>query len=54
MLDDMAAQEAACKASVQRAQDKMQRLNPEAEVAKHQAALDDLQRRAFSLRQVCL
>ena len=54
MLDDIAAQEAACKANVQHAQDKLPRLNPEAEIAKHQAALDTLQRRASTLRQVCL
>ena len=53
MIDDIAAQEAACKASLQRAQDKMQHLNPDAQIGKHQAALDDLQRRAFTLRQVC-
>ena len=52
MLDDINAQEAACKAAVDRAQDKLKRLNLDAEVAKHQAALDDLQRRASALRQV--
>ena len=52
MLDDISAQEASCKAAVERAQDKLKRLNLDAEVAKHQAALDDLQRRASALRQV--
>lgn len=52
MLDDINAQEASCKAAVDRAQDKLKRLNLDAEVAKHQAALDDLQRRASALRQV--
>ena len=52
MLDDIAGQEAACKATLQRAQDKLQRLNSDAELAKHQTTLDDLQRRASSLRQV--
>lgn len=52
MLDDIAAQEAACRATLQRAQDKMQRLNCEAEIATQQALLDDLQRRASALRQV--
>ncbi len=54
MLDDINAQDAACKATVERAQDKLQRLNLDAEVAKHQTALDDLQRKASSLRQVQL
>ena len=53
MLDDISAQDAACKAAVERAQDKLQRLNLDAEVAKHQTALDDLQRKASALRQVC-
>lgn len=52
MLDDINAQDAACKATVKRAQDKLQRLNLDAEVAKHQTALDDLQRKASALRQV--
>ena len=52
MLDDISAQDVACKAIVERAQDKLQRLNLDAEVAKHQAALDDLQRKASALRQV--
>ena len=52
MLDDINAQEASCKAAVERAQDKLKRLNLDAEVAKHQATLDDLQRRASALRQV--
>ena len=52
MLDDINAQEASCKAAVERAQDKLKRLNLDAQVAKHQAALDDLQRRASALRQV--
>lgn len=52
MLDDINAQEASCRAAVERAQDKLKRLNLDAEVAKHQAALDDLQRRASALRQV--
>ncbi|KAL3148389.1 DNA repair protein rad50 [Trebouxia sp. C0009 RCD-2024] len=51
MLDDIKAQEASCRAAVERAQDKLKRLNLDAEVAKHQAALDDLQRRASALRQ---
>ncbi len=53
MLDDINAQDAACKATVERAQDKLQRLNLDAEVAKHQTALDELQRKASALRQVC-
>ena len=52
MLDDINAQEASCRAAVERAQDKLKRLNLDAEVAKHQSALDDLQRRASALRQV--
>lgn len=52
MLDDIAAQEAACKATLQRAQDKLQRLNSDTEIAKQQTTLDELQRRASSLRQV--
>ena len=52
MLDDITAQEASCRAVVERAQDKLKRLNLDAEVAKHQTALDDLQRRASALRQV--
>lgn len=54
MLDDIAAQEAACKASLQHAQTKLQRLNSDAEIAKQQATLDELQRKASSLRQVML
>lgn len=53
MLDDINAQDAACKATVERAQDKLQRLNLDAEVAKRQTALDELQRKASALRQVC-
>jgi urocanate hydratase len=53
MLDDINAQDAACKATVERAQDKLQRLNLDAEVAKHPTALDELQRKASALRQVC-
>lgn len=52
MLDDINAQDAACKATVERAQDKLQRLNLDAEVTKHQTALDELQRKASALRQV--
>ena len=52
MLDDINAQEASCKATVERAQDRLKRLNLDAEVAKHQTALDELQRRASALRQV--
>ncbi|KAA6427219.1 MAG: DNA repair Rad50 [Trebouxia sp. A1-2] len=51
MLDDINAQDAACKATVERAQDKLQRLNLDAEVAKRQTALDELQRKASALRQ---
>ncbi|DBB04466.1 hypothetical protein WJX77_008210 [Trebouxia sp. C0004] len=51
MLDDINAQEAACKANAERVQDKLQRMNLDAEVAKHQTALDELQRKASALRQ---
>ena len=54
MLEDINAQEASCKAVVERTQDKLKRLNLDTEVAKHQTALDELQRKASALRQVQL
>ena len=52
MLDEINGRNANCKATVERAQDKLQRLNSDQQVAQHQAALEELARKASALRQV--
>ena len=54
MLDEINGRNATCKATVERAQDKLQRLNSEQQIAQHQAALEELARKASALRQVRL
>ena len=52
MLDEINGRYASCKATVERAQEKLQRLNLDQQVANHQATLEELARKASALRQV--
>ena len=52
MLEEINGRNASCKATVERAQEKLQRLNLDQQLAQHQATLEELARKASALRQV--